>query len=51
MGIISSPVFRDKFEAMGFGVRPTTPEEFGAFAAAETKRWGEIIRTLNIRAE
>jgi tripartite-type tricarboxylate transporter receptor subunit TctC len=49
--IIKSPVFKDKFEAIGFEVRPTTPAEFGAFAAAETKRWGEIIRALNIRLE
>jgi tripartite-type tricarboxylate transporter receptor subunit TctC len=49
--IISSPVFKNKFEAMGFEVRPTSPEEFGAFAAAETKRWGEIIKSLNIRLD
>jgi tripartite-type tricarboxylate transporter receptor subunit TctC len=49
--ILQLPVFKDKFEAMGFDVRPTTPQEFGAFAAAETKRWGEIIRSLNIRLE
>ena len=49
--ILRLPVFKDKFEAMGFEVRPTTPQEFGAFAAAETERWGEIIRSLNIRLE
>jgi tripartite-type tricarboxylate transporter receptor subunit TctC len=49
--ILQLPVFKDKFEAMGFDVRPTTPQEFGAFAAAETRRWGEIIRSLNIRLE
>lgn len=49
--IISSPVFKDKFEAMGFEVRPTSAEEFGAFAAAETQRWGEFIKALNLRLE
>ena len=49
--ILRLPVFKDKFEAMGFEVRSTTPQEFGAFAAAETARWGEIIRSLNIRLE
>ena len=49
--IIGSPAFRGKFESLGFEVRPTSPEEFGAFAAAETKRWGDIIRALNIRLE
>ena len=49
--IINSPVFKDKFEALGFEVRPSTPQEFGDFAAAETKRWGEIIKELNIKPE
>jgi tripartite-type tricarboxylate transporter receptor subunit TctC len=49
--IINSPVFKDKFEALGFEVRPSTPQEFADFAAAETKRWGEIIKELNIKPE
>jgi tripartite-type tricarboxylate transporter receptor subunit TctC len=49
--IINSPVFKDKFEALGFEVRPSTPQEFADFAAAETKRWGEIIKDLNIKPE
>lgn len=47
--VIDAPSFKDKFEAMGFVVKTTTPEEFGAFAAAETQRWGEIIKALNIK--
>ena len=49
--IISSPRFKDKFEAMGYEVRATSPEEFAAFALAETTRWAEIIRALNVRLE
>jgi tripartite-type tricarboxylate transporter receptor subunit TctC len=49
--IISSPAFKDKFEALGFEVRPSTPQQFADFAAAETKRWGEIIKTLNIKPD
>jgi tripartite-type tricarboxylate transporter receptor subunit TctC len=49
--IINSPVFKDKFEALGFEVRSSTPQEFADFAAAETKRWGEIIKELNIKAD
>lgn len=49
--IIASPVFKDKFEAMGFQVKPTTPDEFGAFAAAETKRWGDLIRELGVKLD
>jgi tripartite-type tricarboxylate transporter receptor subunit TctC len=47
--IVDSPKFKDKFEAMGFEVRSSTPEQLGAFAAAETRRWGEIIKALEIK--
>jgi tripartite-type tricarboxylate transporter receptor subunit TctC len=47
--IVESPIFKSKFEAMGFEVRSSTPGELASFAASETKRWGEIIKALNIR--
>lgn len=47
--IVESPKFKDKFEAMGFEVRSSTPEQLGAYAAAETKRWGDIIKALDIK--
>jgi tripartite-type tricarboxylate transporter receptor subunit TctC len=47
--IIDSPKFRDKFEAMGFEVRSSTPEQLGAYAASETRRWGDIIKALDIK--
>ncbi len=49
--IIASPVFKDKFEALGFEVRTSTPQQLADFTAAETKRWGEIIKSLNIKVE
>ena len=47
--IIDDPKFKAKFEAMGFEVRSSTPDELGAFAASETKRWGDIIKALDIK--
>ncbi|MDB5500174.1 MAG: LacI family transcriptional regulator [Tardiphaga sp.] len=47
--IVDSPGFKDKFEAMGFEVKSSTPDELGAYAASETKRWGEIIKALDIK--
>ncbi|MDB5654920.1 MAG: tripartite tricarboxylate transporter receptor family protein, partial [Tardiphaga sp.] len=47
--IIDSPKFKDKFEAMGFEVHSSTPEQLGAFAVSETKRWGDIIKALDIK--
>jgi tripartite-type tricarboxylate transporter receptor subunit TctC len=32
-------------------VRTSTPAELGSFAAAETARWGEIIKELDIQTE
>ena len=36
-----------------FNVEPniTTPQEFGAFIAAETAKWGGIIKATGIKAE
>jgi tripartite-type tricarboxylate transporter receptor subunit TctC len=47
--IVESPAFKKRFEAMGFEVRSSTPEELANFAASETRRWGDIIKALNIR--
>jgi tripartite-type tricarboxylate transporter receptor subunit TctC len=47
--IVQSPIFKDKFEAMGFEVRSSTPDELALFAKSETERWGNIIKALNIR--
>ncbi len=47
--IVESPPFKAKFEAMGFDVRSSTPEELASFAASETKRWGDIIKALKIK--
>jgi tripartite-type tricarboxylate transporter receptor subunit TctC len=49
--IISSPAFVERFEAAGYEIRTSSPDELRAFAAAETARWGAIIRNLNIRLE
>jgi tripartite-type tricarboxylate transporter receptor subunit TctC len=47
--IVESPAFKKRFEAMGFEVRSSTPEALANFAASETRRWGDIVKALNIR--
>lgn len=49
--IVESAPFKTKFEAMGFMVRSSTPQELADFAAVETKRWGEIIKGLKIKLD
>lgn len=38
------------FDNISANLRVTTPQEFGAFIQAESKRWGELIRKLDIKA-
>jgi tripartite-type tricarboxylate transporter receptor subunit TctC len=49
--IVESPPFKAKFEAMGFDVRASTPEQLAKFAASETERWGNIIKALKIKLD
>jgi tripartite-type tricarboxylate transporter receptor subunit TctC len=49
--IISAPDFVSRFEAAGYEIKTSTPQELGSFAAAETVRWGKIIKDLNIQVE
>jgi tripartite-type tricarboxylate transporter receptor subunit TctC len=49
--IISAPDFVNRFEAAGYEIKTSTPAELASFAAAETIRWGQIIKDLNIQVE
>jgi tripartite-type tricarboxylate transporter receptor subunit TctC len=49
--IISANEFVDKFEALGFEIRTSTPDELAAFAATETAGWAAIINDLNVRLD
>jgi tripartite-type tricarboxylate transporter receptor subunit TctC len=51
VAIIAAPAFVTRFEAAGFAIRTSTPAELSDFAAAETARWGKIIKDLDIRLE
>jgi len=47
----SSPDLNAKLVGQGLTLPLGTPEEFGAHVAAETTRWGEVIRKGNIKVE
>jgi tripartite-type tricarboxylate transporter receptor subunit TctC len=47
----SSSDVRDRFLAQGMTLPLGTPEEFGAYVVAESKRWGDIIRKAGIKME
>ena len=49
--IIKSDETKAKLDAMGTFPAGSTPEEFDAFIAAETTKWGQVIKTAGVRAE
>jgi tripartite-type tricarboxylate transporter receptor subunit TctC len=49
--IIAAPAFVQKFEATGFEIRVSSPEELAAFASEERARWADLISNLNVRME
>jgi len=48
---LTDPKMRARFADLGGTVRALSPAEFGKFIAAETEKWGKVIRAANIRAE
>ncbi|MEJ8853363.1 tripartite tricarboxylate transporter substrate binding protein [Variovorax robiniae] len=49
--IIKSEDTKARLDAMGTIPAGSTPEEFDAFIAAETRKWGGVIRTAGVKAE
>jgi tripartite-type tricarboxylate transporter receptor subunit TctC len=47
----SSPEIRDQYISQGASFPLGTSEEFGAYIAAEYKKWGPVIRQANIRID
>ena len=47
---LRSTEIRDKWFAMGFEPMPSTPEEAGRFAQAESKRWAEAVKISGFKA-
>jgi tripartite-type tricarboxylate transporter receptor subunit TctC len=47
----STPESRERFAKDGLTTLLGTPEETAAFVAAESKRWGDVIRRANIKLQ
>jgi len=47
----SAPEVQERFKTQNLVMPLNTPEEFTAFIAAESKRWGDVIRKANIKLE
>ena len=49
--VIKAPAIVERLASLSVQSRANTPAEFGAFVAAETAKWGKVVRTANIKAE
>ena len=48
---LQAPAVRDKLLANGYVLQPGTPEEWPAYLATESAKWGDVIRTRGITLE
>jgi tripartite-type tricarboxylate transporter receptor subunit TctC len=48
---LAEPKLKERFAELGAIVTPVSSAEFDKFIAAETEKWGNVIRGANIRAE
>ncbi|MBV8537818.1 MAG: tripartite tricarboxylate transporter substrate binding protein [Alphaproteobacteria bacterium] len=49
--ILADPATKEQFAKYGGAPVGGTPAEFGTFIAAEIAKWGNVIKTANIKAE
>jgi tripartite-type tricarboxylate transporter receptor subunit TctC len=48
---LADPAFKAHVDNLGYAVFPTSQGEFGNFIAADTEKWGKVIKTANIKPE
>src|SRR5262249_62236226 len=48
---LRTPEMRDTITKLGAVTDPGTPEEFGAFIAAQLKKWTEVGKAANIKLD
>jgi tripartite-type tricarboxylate transporter receptor subunit TctC len=48
---LADPGVREKLGELGVVFTPGTPEQFGAFLAAETEKWAKVIKAAKITAD
>ena len=49
--VLADAEMRRKAEAVGLQLRGGTPAQFAAFIESETRKWAQVIKTANIKAD
>jgi tripartite-type tricarboxylate transporter receptor subunit TctC len=49
--ILADPAVKERFLTLGFEITGGTPQQFVDVIAAESRRWGKVIRDANIKPE
>ena len=49
--ILADPKFKGRLSDMGVSTLGGSPDDFGKLIAAETEKWGKVVRFANIRPE
>ena len=47
--VLQQPDIAERLKQLNVEFRENTPEEFRVFVAAETEKWGRVVREANIR--
>ena len=48
---MADPAVLGKFTGFGFEPLRMTPEQFKALARAESRRWGPVVRSANVKLD
>jgi tripartite-type tricarboxylate transporter receptor subunit TctC len=49
--VLADPAIAARLAGIGSDPRPSTPAEFGKFIAAETEKWGKVVRFAGLKAD
>jgi tripartite-type tricarboxylate transporter receptor subunit TctC len=49
--VLQDPWVRERMAAIGVQLTVSSPEQLGSFVKSEMARWGEVVRTHEIKPE
>jgi tripartite-type tricarboxylate transporter receptor subunit TctC len=49
--VLSEPAMRARFASLGAEPMLMTPAEFGKYIAAETEKWGKVVKEAGIKVQ